>query len=43
MYSPAVKTSECVPLCKGYFCKRHHLSEFVKSKNYEKVFMVGDG
>ena len=43
MYRPVAKLTPCIPECKNYLCKKHYLSQYVKDKNFDKIFMVGDG
>ena len=43
MYRPVSKINPCVPYCRSLLCKRFYLSDYVKGKGYDKVFMVGDG
>ena len=43
MYRPVPKVSPCLPQCKGYLCKHFYLTQYNKGRNYEQVYMVGDG
>ena len=43
MYRPMTKVAPCIPSCRSHLCKRHLIDLYTKGKNYEQVFMVGDG
>ena len=43
MYRPVAKAAPCIPACKNHLCKKHYLSEYTKGKNFDEVFVVGDG